>query len=294
MRSALLLALLPLLAFAADPAPVAPASMEGYALANAGRAFAADIRDAGGAKVSRNLAGYELIGTGDFDNRRTHLDLDYEAKYSDNDFSGGPAPYGDTWSHFFGAHATRMTGETWGVGAVAAVEFAAENEADLLSDGFRGGGAITSLYKPSDRLSMETGIAAQSQFGQGPVFYPYVRWKWSPRRDLELEARVTGLQNGVAATWFVTDNKATSVRVSLFYETATYALRDTSAARGVSIGEVPLRVTLTQFLSEKFFVSARAEYVFAHTEGFYAGGEKIAELKTKPAPALGVTAGLRF
>ncbi len=252
----------------------------------------AEIRDGASGSVRRTVWDGEIIYSGEIA-ERTRLDLDYEAKWTHNDFRD-IAPYGDTETHFFGAHATRMFNERWGAGLVAAVELASETSADLFRDGLRGGAGATLLWHPADGLTLETGGLIQTQFGRDPMLSPYVKWKWAAHANLELEARATGLQNGLAATWYVTDNKATSVRLSCFYETATYALRPGAGAEGVFTGEVPLRLILTQFLTETVFVAARAEVTLFHREGFYTDDLKVGGFQTGVAPAYGLMLGLRL
>ena len=252
----------------------------------------AEIRDGASGSVRRSVWDTEVIYTrGIF--TRTQLDLDYEAKITRNDFRR-IAPYGDTQSHFFGMHAAHTFDSEWGAGLVGAVELAAEDAADLTRDGLRGGGGPTVMWMPNDSVSMETGALVQTQFGRDAKIIPYLKWRWAAHKNLDLEARVTGLQNGVAALWYLTDNKATSVRLSCFYETATYALRDGAGAEGVSTGEVPLRLIFTQFLNETVFVAARAEITLFHREGFYANNAKVGGFETGPAPAFGLLLGVRL
>jgi hypothetical protein len=297
-----LLALCPFAAFAEEnqkasvtPAPeTAPKSdkIGLYVIGYGAYQAPADLSHGGTGTVQRTTWDGEVAYTGPVGDDTT-LDLDYEAKWTHNRFSD-VAPYGDTESHFMGAHAVHMFEKTWGVGVVGAVELASETAADLLGDGVRGGAGASVMWKPSNTLSMETGASIQTQFGQRATPSPYIRWKWLAAKNLELEFRATGLQNGFSGTWFITDNKATSVRVSVFYENAQYALREGAGADGVAIREIPLRVTFTQFLNESFFVSLRAEAMLFHREGFYRDDEKVGVFQTNFAPGIGLMAGLRL
>lgn len=263
-----------------------------YALSYGEYRPSADLRDGASGSVRRTVWDGEIIHSGEVA-QGTRLDLDYEAKWTHNDFRG-VTPYGDTETHFFGAHVAHMISSEWGAGVVGAIEFASETSADLFRDGLRGGGGLTAVWKPSASVSLETGAMIQSQFGRTPRSLPYLRWKWAVNPHLDLEARVTGLQNGVSATWYLTDNKATSLKLTCFYETAAYALHEGAGADGVSTGELPLRLTATQFLNETLFVAARAEIILCHREGFYANDTKLAGFETEVAPAFGLLVGLRL
>jgi hypothetical protein len=175
---------------------------------------------------------------------------------------------------------------------VGAVELAAETSADLLGSGVRGGAGATAIWKPSESVSTETGLSLQTQFGQRATPAPYLRWKWRAAKNLELELRSIGLQNGVVGTWFITDDKASSLRASLFYETAQYALRAGAPADGVMIGEVPLRLTFTQFLNRSCFVSLRGQLTLIHRESFYRNNDKVGGFNTGVAPGFGLMVGL--
>lgn len=285
----------PILACATEPqiAAAPPPGFDGFALVSGDIKAAADIKDTPGAQVSRRQLGYELIGTGHIA-PNTRLDLDYEFKSGDNHFQGIAAPYGDTRSHFFGAKIGHMIDATYGAGLIGGFEFAGEDQVDLLRDGLRGGLGITFLYNASETFTTETGASIQTMFGQDPRLSPYIKWKWQAAPQLELELRATGIQNGIVGTWYVTENKATSVRVSLWYETSLYALREDAPAEEVNMGETTLRLTLTQFLSEMVFVAARAELSLTHREDFFTDGTRIARFDTTPTPAIGIVAGLRF
>lgn len=297
-----LIALGPLAAFAgnnqnapATPAPEPSAKSEKSGLIAIGYGeyqAPADLSHGGVGTVSRTVADGEFIYTGAVSADTTLL-LDYEAKWTHNRFSGA-APYGDTESHFMGAHAIHMFDDTWGAGFVGAVELASETSADLLGDGVRGGVGASVVWKASDTLSTETGFSIQSQFGRKPTPSPFIKWKWLVSKSVELELRATGMQNGITGTWYITDNKATSLRVTLFYETVQYALRSGAGADGVGIGEVPLRLTFTQFLSENFFVAVRGGVTLSHRESFYRNDNRVGVFETRAAPFVGLMAGLRL
>ncbi len=290
-RHALVLAL-PLGAAAAAPGTPETPAIEGVAMVSLDAKQPAALRNRPG-DVSRTQAGYELIARGPL-NGTDFMALDYEFKYTDNRFHGAAAPYGDTQSHFLGAKYNRMTDARHGFGVVGGAELAAENEADLLGDGRRGGIGPTVLWNPSAKFTTETGVTVQTQFGRPATVSPYVKWVYTPGAAAEFEVRATGLQNGLLGTWFITENKATSLRLSLMYETMQYALRDGAPARGVITGEVPLRATLTQFLSPHLFVAVRAEAVLWHREEFYRDDRRLDRVETQPATTLGLLMGARF
>lgn len=304
MKSATALAafaLAPLAAFAAEPTvgnsksdtATVPQDSTFLAIAYGEYRPSAEISNGATGSVRRTVWDGELIWTGAVSDN-TRLDLDYEAKWMHNRFKGTVAPYGDTESHFFGTHAVHMFDKEYGAGLIAAVEFAAETRADLFRDGLRGGAGASFVWNISDTVKTETGATVQTLFGDSPTLSPYVSWKWLARPDLELELRATGRMNGVLGTWFITENKATSLRVSLMYEPMNYALRDGSGAEGLFIGETPLRVTFTQFFSKNFFVAARVEATLTHRESFYTNERKVGSFQTGVAPVYGLMAGLKF
>lgn len=276
----------------AAPAPLVAQDSTFLAIAYGEYRPGAEINNGASGSVSRTVADGELIWLGAIADD-TRLELDYEAKWTQNRFKG-VQPYGDTESHFFGVHSVHMFDKEFGIGGVAAVELASETSADLLREGLRGGAGASFVWNISDTLKTETGGSIQTMFGDSPMLSPYVSWKWLARPDLELEARASGRQNGVQGVWYITENKATSLRVSLMYETSNYALRDGAGAEGVFVGEVPLRVTFTQFLCKEFFVAARAEVTLTHRESFYADDNKVGGFQTGVAPVYALMCGLRL
>ena len=174
--------------------------------------------------------------------------------------SPASTPYGDTETHFFGAHVTQMFDEHWGVGAVAgAVELASATDANLFSDGLRGGGGAEPRVEPVEDLHHGDGSDRPDAVRSGPdAVAVHPSGSGPPRRISTSRSARPDTTNGVFSTWYVTNDRAASVRVSLSYDTANYGLRDgafaefytrrDTAARDVHA--VPLR---------KPSVAARAE-----------------------------------
>ena len=300
MKKTILLAALPLLAGtafgeetradAARPADDAQVIAMAY---GEYRPSAALYKGGAAGSVRRTLADGEIIRTGPI-TADTSLDLDYEAKWTHNTFRDVSAPYGDTESHFFGAHVAHLFDEHFGIGFAGGVELASETDADLFRDGIRGGAGASFVWNPSKTFTTETGLTIQSQFGRDPSASPYVVWKWIVSKNFEFNIRCTGLTNGISGTWWVTDDKATSVRLSVSYDTANYALRSGSFAEGFYTNDTPVRLSVTQFLTPHLFVTARGEITLDHRENFFRDNNDVGTFKTKPAPAFALIVGTRF
>lgn len=297
LGAAVLPAFLPAALFAAETRTEAPSPRDSAQVIVMGygeyRPSATLYKGGASGSVRRTLGDGEIIRTGPV-TADTNLDLDYEAKWTHNEFTGATVPYGDTESHFFGAHISHLFDENYGFGVVGGLELASETAADLFRDGIRGGAGASFVWNPSKTFTTETGITVQTQYGRNPTLSPYVVWRWVLSPSLELGVRCTGLTNGVSGTWWVTENKATSVKLSLSYDTANYALRDGAIADGYYTGDVPVRLVVTQFLTPHLFVAARGEVTLIHRETFSRDNDTVAVFQTKPSTAIALIVGARF
>lgn len=110
--------------------------------------------------------------------------------------------------------------------------------------------------------------------------------------------RATGLQNGLIIRGYLTEDRATRVDLSVMYETLTFRLADSSTygSRAVSVGEVPLRIGVTQFLerSGTWFVQGSFEWVAFSRHSFVHAGETQGVFQTAATWGFSVRAGARF
>jgi hypothetical protein len=96
---------------------------------------------------------------------------------------------------------------------------------------------------------------------------PYVKAIWRPDPSAEFEFRVTGLQNGLFVRWFLAEDRSSQFDFTMAYETLMFRLADGSyGGRAVAIGEVPLRVGLTQFLESPVWSSDMRAILALHQD----------------------------
>lgn len=152
-------------------------------------------------------------------------------------------------------------------------------------------------WTPGSEFDVALGVQLVSRYEKSILPIPYVRAFWRPDPAVSVEFRVTGLQNGFFGRWFLTADKGTSLDFACAYETHAFLLTDGSyGARGLGIGEVPLRVGLTQFLepSGTWFVRAGFEWVAFHRETFTHDSETMGVFETAGAPGWSIRLGGRF
>lgn len=243
----------------------------------------------------RTRAGVELIHEGP-----NHA-LDLEVYRYANRMTGPVATdavrgYGDTDDAILSGFWQTGAGESGKVQLIGALELAGETEADR-ADSLRWGLGGAYRWKRGEDWDIALGLMVQSRFEMDALPIPYVRIYWDPRPDLRIEARGTGLQNGVYARWFATADKATSIDLACAYETLTFRLRDSAEGpRAVAIGEVPIRIGVTQFLepSGTWFVRAAYAYNVFHRQSFRRDGESIGAFETGGTAGFSLRFGARF
>ena len=126
---------------------------------------------------------------------------------------------------------------------------------------------------------------------------PYIKATWRPCKYAEVELRATGLQNGIIVRGFLTEDRATTVDLTVAYETLSFALTDGSyGSRAVSIGEVPIRIGVTQFLEKSgtWFVRGSAEWVAYARHSFKHDGETQGAFQPGAQWGLAARVGARF
>ena len=227
------------------------------------------------------------------------LDLElyrYENRMSGTIAGDAVRSYGDTEDMILSGFWQTGAGAAGKVQAIGAVEVAGETEADA-AESFRWGLGGAYRWKPSADWDVALGLMVQSRFEMSALPIPYVRIYWDPHPDLRIEVRGTGLQNGLYARWFATADKATSLDLACAYETLTFRLTDrVEGPRAVAIGEVPIRLGVTQFLepSGTWFVRAAYAYNVFHRESFRRDGETIGAFETAGTPVFTLRLGARF
>lgn len=236
----------------------------------------------------RSRAGFEAI----YKDEHAAFDLEYYA-YS-NRFSGAiegtDSSYRDTtdliltgfrqWGHFqliYGLESAREEGVSFG-------------------EGFRWGLGGAWRWAPDEETDVALGLMFQYRFEQSVLPVPYLKAVWRPCSFGEVELRATGLQNGIIFRGYTAD-RSTSADFSVLYETLMFRLSDAAyGGRGLSVGEVPLRIGVTQFLesSGTWFLRAQAEYVPFARHSFYHDGESVSSFEVRPIWGLGARVGARF
>jgi hypothetical protein len=274
-----------------------PAAKPWIAMADFQAVREATISNAGALEgtFERRRSGVELIHEGP--NHALDLELyRYKNRMTGPLAADATRAYGDTEDFILSGFGQTAWGKDAHVQVIGAVEVAGETEADA-ADSFRWGLGGAYRWKPGAQWDVALGLMVQSRFEMAALPIPYVRIHWDPSPDLRIEVRGTGLQNGIYARWFATSDKATSVDLACAYETLTFRLTDNAEGpRAVAIGEVPLRIGVTQFLEPSGTWFARVAYAYNvfHRESFRRDGESIGAFETGGTPVLTVRVGARF
>ncbi len=236
----------------------------------------------------RSRAGVEAVYRDD------HAAFDLEWYAYSNRFAGAIAgtdsAYADTTDLI-------ITGfRQWGsFQLIYGLESAAE-EGVSFGDGFRWGLGAAWRWSPDSETDVALGLIFQDRFEQSVLPVPYLKAVWRPCSFGEVELRATGLQNGVIFRGY-TEDRGTTVDFSVAYETLMFRLSDGAyGGRDVSVGEVPIRLGVTQFLdrSGTWFVRAQAEYVPFARHSFHHSGETMASFEVSPIWGAGARVGARF
>ncbi len=220
--------------------------------------------------------------------------LDFEWYEYSNRFGGGLA---GTESSYLDTTDVIITGfRQWGsFQLIYGLESAAESGVSL-ADGFRWGLGGAWKWSPDKETELALGLIAQDRFEQALMPVPYLKAVWRPCGFGEVELRATGLQNGIIFRGYTAD-RSTTVDFTAAYETLMFRLTDASyGARDVSVGEVPLRLGVTQFLerSGTWFLRAQAEYVPFSRHSFHHAGDTVSSFEVRPIWGLGGRVGARF
>lgn len=163
-------------------------------------------------------------------------------------------------------------------------------------DGFRWGLGGAWRWAPDEETDLALGVILQDRFERSPLPVPYLKAVWRPCSFGEVELRATGLQNGIIFRGYA-DDRSTTGDFSVMYETLMFRLSDAAyGGRGLSVGEVPLRIGVTQFLerSGTWFVRAQAEYVPFARHSFYHSGDSMSSFEVRPIWGVGARVGARF
>ncbi len=244
--------------------------------------------NASAGSFGRSRTGFELIHQDDL------MAVDLEWYSYSNRFSGAIA---GTDSAYRDTTDLILTGfRQWGsFQLIYGLETAREDGVSF-GDGFRWGLGGAWRWKPDAETDVALGVILQDRFERSVLPVPYLKAVWRPCAFGEAELRVTGLQNGVIFRGYTAD-RSTTADFSVLYETLMFRLSDAAyGGRGVSVGELPLRVGVTQFLerSGTWFVRAQAEYVPFARHSFYHAGDSMASFEVRPIWGVGARVGARF
>ena len=179
---------------------------------------------------------------------------------------------------------------------IYALEFAAEEGVGLGGASRWGlGGAVR--WKPDAETDVALGLLFEDRYENSLLAIPYLKAVWRPCRQAEVELRATGLQNGLIVRGFLTEDRATTVDLTVAYETLGFMLKDAAyGSRAVSIGEVPVRVGVTQFLegTGTWFVRASAEWAAFARHSFRHDGETMGVFQPGANWGFAARVGARF
>ncbi|MEI6246920.1 MAG: hypothetical protein WCP67_00110 [Verrucomicrobiota bacterium] len=227
--------------------------------------------------------------------------VDFEYYRYKNDFTGNIQGSDQAYGHTTDLMLTGFKQWDWNakysVQTLYALESAYE-EGVGLSRGFRWGFGGAARWRPDAETDITLGVMLQDRFEAGVLPVPYFKAVWRPCQAAEVELRATGLQNGLIIRGYLTEDRATRVDLSVMYETLTFRLADSSTygSRAVSIGEVPLRIGVTQFLerSGTWFVQGSFEWVAFSRQSFVHAGETQGVFQTAATWGFSARVGARF
>jgi hypothetical protein len=247
--------------------------------------------------------------TGSFGRSRTGAELiyqdadravDLEWYRYEHSFAGAVAgtdrSYGNTQDLILSGFRQWQLSDKYAGQIIYGLELAAE-ESIGLEEGFRWGLGGALRWQPDDETDVALGLMFQDRFENSILPVPYVKAFWRPCRYAEVELRATGLQNGVIFRGFPTGDRATTVDFSVAYETLNFRLADAAyGSRAVVVGEVPIRLGVTQFLesSGTWFVRAQLEWVAFARHSFKHDGETQGAFQPGSTWGAGARVGARF
>jgi len=247
--------------------------------------------------------------TGSFGRSRTGAELiyqdadravDLEWYRYEHDFAGAVAgtdrSYGNTQDLILSGFRQWQISDKYAGQVIYGLELAAE-ESIGLEDGFRWGLGGALRWQPDAETDVALGLMFQDRFENSILPVPYVKAFWRPCRYAEVELRATGLQNGVIFRGFPTGDRATTVDLLVAYETLNFRLADAAyGSRAVVVGEVPIRLGVTQFLesSGTWFVRAQLEWVAFARHSFKHDGETQGAFQPGATWGAGARVGARF
>ena len=242
----------------------------------------------------RSRSGAEVI----WQNATQAYDLEYY-QYK-NSFGGNlvgtDRAYGDTSDLMLTGFKQTDWNQHYAVQVIYALESARET-GESFSQGFRWGLGGAARWRPDAQTDIALGIILEDRFQTSLLPIPYVKAIWRPCRYAEVELRATGLQNGLIVRSFVTENHATTIDFTLAYETLSFALTPgTYGGRAVSLGEVPVRLGVTQFLEKSgtWFVRGMVEWVPFARQSFVHDGSTFNALQVDAACGFEFRVGARF
>lgn len=266
--------------------------------------FAADYQYRGSDTISHSGG-----MTGDYGRSRTGAELIYQTSGQAIDFewykyvnrfggaiAGTDRSYGDTKDVMLTGFRLWDLNQKYGLQLIYALEFAAEDKVNLGSS-HRWGLGCAARWRPDAETDLALGLLLEDRFESSILPIPYVKAIWRPCRYAEVELRATGLQNGVIIRDFLTEDHATTLDFTVAYETLSFRLSDAGyGSRAVAIGEVPIRVGLTQFLeaSGTWFVRGSAEWVAFSRQSFKHAGETQSSFQPGANWGLAARVGARF
>jgi len=242
----------------------------------------------------RSRSGAELIYQSD------DRAIDLEWYRYEHDFTGAVAgtdrSYGNTQDLMLSGFRQWKLNDKYAGQVIYGLELAAEESVGL-TDGFRWGLGGALRWQPDAETDVALGLMLQDRFENSILPVPYVKAFRRPCRYAEVELRATGLQNGIIFRGFPSGDRATTVDLSVAYETLNFRLADAAyGSRAVIVGEVPLRFGVTQFLeaSGTWFVRGQFEWVPFARHSFKHDGETQGAFQPGATWGAGARLGARF
>ncbi len=257
--------------------------------------FSGDLKRGGGS-VSVYRGGVNL-GLSTALNEQIRLNLRVESESSSYDFSnatgliaGTSKPFNDMYSVRVSPSVAYFIDGEWSVVGAGLFEIAGEGSADV-SDSITGGGFALVRYAFSEDFSLALGIAAISRLEDDVFAVPLIGIEWQITPEVKFETR--GLGGNLTAK--LDDEWSFFLEAS--YETREYRLADDSPQpEGVARDQrVPIGVGVRYRPAGWLECTLRGgASVWQEYQIDDRNGNEISEVRTKPAPYIGLAVEFRF
>ncbi len=254
--------------------------------------FSANLKDSASGKLNENI--YGVGGQYTHDSGDNHRVVSWAYIYTNNDFSGTTAPFGNMQQFGLNGYFAHDFSPDWGAFGYISAGFSADTAMTLT----RGGQIAVALgptYQVNKDLSLALGPMYYTRMEDANTVIPMadVKWAFLPQWDLHA---YLGVSNGVTVSYDVFNNRATVLDASVEYDSSWFRLRDnaTAAPQAVDETDVTVKFGVRQALCPYCFVRGYVSGIFDREYQFHVNGNSANSFNVKPALGLGVELGVMF